>query len=248
MNILTINKSIDKIPKILVPLLEQYKFIPAITSEDSQNMKLFVVSKPSEKLNNLLYLHFGNFINIEVIYVSHSDMDRYLYEVKNTFIIKELVGKIKGEISSSVQYSDWHDSDLPAVKLLIEHLVNNAISSNASDIHIDVTQRSTTVKERIDGFLKEVISLDREVFSPISLAIKLMSNIDISKTQHAHDGRFSITVNNSSYDFRVSIVPTIYGESIVIRILDQQKEIIGLESLGICSGNLEKFKKSHHMV
>lgn len=230
--------NIRNIPDISFAILKENQFIPVIESM-SVKLSILVVNEPTTQIYNLIHIHFGDFEDIEVVYIAQNEMDRYLYDIKNSFEIKKFVHKIKNEISTNTQ-----NTSLPAVQQLIEHLLNNAISSNASDIHIDITDKHTIVKERIDSFLKEVAYLDKDVFNPLSSAIKLLANIDIAKRKYAHDGRFSMLIDNHNYDFRVSTVPTIYGESIVIRILDTQKETIGLNSLGMSSSNLEQFKKS----
>jgi len=88
-----------------------------------------------------------------------------------------------------------------------------------------------------DGILREVFILDIEIYNALASRIKILGNLDISEKRRSQDGRFSMHVNNSRYDFRLSTAPTLHGESIVMRILDQQKILLKVDQLGMNEKN-----------
>jgi len=121
-------------------------------------------------------------------------------------------------------------------------LIDKSITLRASDIHIESLEYSMLIRFRIDGTLKVFYIFEREFFTGISSFIKLVSNLDITQVRLPQDGRFSHERNDKSYDFRVSIMPTINGESIVIRVLDNINIKKDIENLGFSSHIYEKLK------
>lgn len=133
------------------------------------------------------------------------------------------------------------DDDSSAVMKLIVLIIKDAILRRASDIHIEPSVKDMSVRARVDGILIETFVFDLEVYNALSSRIKLLGNLDISERRKAQDGRFGLEVNNGKYDFRLSTTPTLFGESIVMRILDQQKILLKLHELGFENKNLEVF-------
>ncbi len=140
------------------------------------------------------------------------------------------------------------DEMSPVVKL-VDSTILDALGKRASDIHIESTRTGLDIKYRIDGVLyKATESLDMKFQGPIISRIKVMSELDISEKRIPQDGRFKLKVKGRSIDFRVSIIPSIFGEDAVIRILD--KESIGteikklsLDSIGFHPDELARFRK-----
>jgi type II secretory ATPase GspE/PulE/Tfp pilus assembly ATPase PilB-like protein len=129
---------------------------------------------------------------------------------------------------------------------LIELIVKDAVHRHGSDLHIEPNMRSMSVRTRVDGILQETFVFDLDIYTALNSRIKLLGNIDISERRKAQDGRFSLEVEGNKYDFRLSTTPTMFGESIVIRILDQQKILLKLHELGFEGKNLELFNKIIH--
>ena len=134
----------------------------------------------------------------------------------------------------------------PAVVQLIELILESAISKGTSDIHIEATEHYCLVRYRIDGLLQEYFRMEQSIFSPLSSRMKLMSNLDIAEKRKPQDGRFTKIVNGHIFDFRVSTLPTLFGESIVMRILDKSKSMVKLEDAGMNKISYEKFIKGIH--
>ncbi|CAE09678.1 GspE/PulE family protein [Wolinella succinogenes] len=155
--------------------------------------------------------------------------------------IKDLVARIRREIKSGA--GDTGD-DSSSITKLIEVVFSYAISQRASDVHIEANELSCVVRIRIDGIMTESFRFDKDLFAPLASRIKLLSNLDIAEKRKPQDGRFSSVFEGREYDFRVSTLPIITGESIVARILDKSKVLVELEQLGISPLNYERFKKT----
>lgn len=132
--------------------------------------------------------------------------------------------------------------DAPIVKL-VNSLISQAVASRASDIHVEPCEKEVRVRYRIDGVLSEVTQFNKRMQAPIISRFKIMSNLDIAERRMPQDGRIQLSVDNKEIDIRVSSLPTIFGEKIVLRILDKSKGVISLQELGMHHEILTKFKK-----
>jgi len=156
--------------------------------------------------------------------------------------IKGLVSDIRQDLSQQGNSDDSDES--PAVLKLIDIILKSAIFAGASDIHIEATEKSCIVRVRVDGILRQSFTFDKDIFNPLASRMKLLSNLDIAEKRKPQDGRFSTTVSKKDFDFRVSTLPTIYGESIVLRILDKSKAMIKLEDAGMSKFCYDRFSDS----
>ncbi|MEA2028865.1 MAG: GspE/PulE family protein [Campylobacterota bacterium] len=143
------------------------------------------------------------------------------------------------------------EGSAPIVKLT-NSLFFQAIKKGASDIHIENNEKKGEVRFRIDGALKKHIDLDKKIISLVTNRIKVISNLDISEKRIPQDGRTQVTISGKTLDIRVSILPTYYGERIVMRILMQSEHIPTLQDLGFTDKMTEKFysllRHSHGMI
>ncbi len=121
--------------------------------------------------------------------------------------------------------------DAPVVKL-VNMLISKAAADRASDIHIEPTERDLRVRYRIDGVLHEIMRTPRSIMNAVVSRLKIMADIDIAERRRPQDGRISLKVGRRSIDLRVSTLPTIYGEKVVMRILDTSQALLQLEDLG----------------
>ncbi len=120
-----------------------------------------------------------------------------------------------------------------SVVMLVDGIISKAISEHASDIHIEPDEDVLRVRYRVDGVLHEVLSLNRVLHPAIISRIKIMSNIDIAEKRIPQDGRFKIRKDFKDIDFRVSTLPTNYGEKAVLRILDREQALLSLSNIGM---------------
>lgn len=124
------------------------------------------------------------------------------------------------------------NDNLNSIKEFFSLIIKKAVETRSSDIHIESTNKTLLIRFRIDGNLKIFYVLDKEFLKVLSSYIKMLSKLDITQIRLPMDGRFSSFIDNKKFDFRVSTMPTIYGESIVIRVLDNQHILKELEELG----------------
>ena len=133
--------------------------------------------------------------------------------------------------------------DLPVVKI-VDSLVFHAILQNASDIHIEPGEKDLTVRYRIDGLLHDAMVLDKTAGAGITARIKVLSNLKLDEKRLPQDGRFKIEQNGEKISFRVSTLPTFFGEKTVIRILKENAHGFSLETLGFHGEGLERIHNS----
>ncbi|MCM8767609.1 MAG: type II secretion system ATPase GspE [Candidatus Omnitrophica bacterium] len=133
----------------------------------------------------------------------------------------------------------------PVIRI-VNQIIYRAISMRASDIHLQVMESSLKVRYRIDGILHDIFVLPKKYHPPIITRIKIMSNLDIAEKRIPQDGRTSIKVDSKKIDIRISIIPTFFGESVVLRLLDRATFLLSLEQLGFSEDNYEKFNHLIH--
>lgn len=133
----------------------------------------------------------------------------------------------------------------PIVKI-VDVILSNAIEANASDIHIEPSESEVRVRYRIDGILHNSLVVPRHVHAAIVSRIKILSNLKIDESRLPQDGRFHFATGKRSVDLRVSVLPLIYGEKVVMRILDKSTQVPTLEQLGIRGIFLEWVKENIH--
>ena len=135
--------------------------------------------------------------------------------------------------------------EAPVVKLL-QTVFEDATQARASDIHIEPQERRLQIRFRIDGLLHLQTEADSKIASAVVLRLKLMSGLDIAEKRMPQDGRFNVKVRNAAVDVRISTMPTQYGESVVMRLLNQGSGILGLENIGMPDAMLNKVREVIH--
>jgi type IV pilus assembly protein PilB len=133
--------------------------------------------------------------------------------------------------------------EAPIIKL-VNTLVMRALMEGASDVHIEPTEKNIRIRYRVDGLMHDVSNTPLHLLSSIVTRIKVMSKMDISESRLPQDGRFELKVENKVVDVRVSTFPSIYGEAIVMRLLDKTNAIFSLGELGFNETNLQKFEET----
>ncbi|MEA3418873.1 MAG: GspE/PulE family protein [Campylobacterota bacterium] len=178
---------------------------------------------------------------INVAIAKSLQIRKYLQQLEINESIKGLIDDIRKDLSQAG--NDEQDEESPAVLKLINIILRSAIIGKASDIHIEATEKNCSVRERVDGMLRQSFIFDKDIFAPLASRMKLLSNLDIAEKRKPQDGRFSATITNKEFDFRVSTLPTLFGESIVMRILDKTKVMIKLEDAGMSQFCYERFSE-----
>ena len=132
--------------------------------------------------------------------------------------------------------------DAPIVKLA-NLLIRQAVQDRASDIHIEPTERDVRVRYRVDGVLHEVMRSPKQVQNGLVSRLKIMAELNIAEKRVPQDGRVSATIAGRQIDLRVATLPTVYGEKVVMRILDKGTALLELEELGFLPESLERYRK-----
>jgi len=180
-------------------------------------------------------------------------IDRYYTHSIDRGLQEMALGDVPISITSEVPTEDAVDlrelkqqADLPPVVKLINYLLSQAITEAASDIHIEPYEENTKVRFRIDGILHDSTQVSRQLHLAVVSRIKILSNLDIAERRIPQDGGFKVTLGGLEYDFRVSTLPTIYGEKVVLRVLAKEgvTSLHTLESLGFEPEQLEIFKQA----
>ena len=165
--------------------------------------------------------------------------------------LEQILSGLSGDDQSSVtdidESTDLADLQKMAGETAVVQMVNlifaQAVRDGASDIHIEPYEREVKVRYRIDGMLQELIRPPKRMQAALISRIKILGEMNIAERRLPQDGRIKITIAGRPIDVRVSIVPTVFGERCVMRILDKTTALLGLEELGMSPDLLQRFRK-----
>ncbi len=164
------------------------------------------------------------------------------YKIATTMSEEDLdaSGEIEGmSLEDLTEVTD----EAPIVKL-VNYIINKAVADRASDIHIEPQEKDLRVRYRVDGVLHEVMRSPKGTQAAILSRFKIMADMDIAETRKPQDGHCALTTGGHKMDFRVSTLPTVYGERVVLRILRKDSIMMRLEDLGFLPSALERFESS----
>jgi len=178
---------------------------------------------------------------IKIALSTKKQISSYLFKIELKDSVKGLVKKIKDELNSISSIEEQQEAS--SILLLIDVILKACINGRASDVHIEPTEKNCSVRARIDGKLTEVFIFEKMIYPPLASRLKLLANLDIAEKRKPQDGRFSTAVGAREFDFRISTLPILYGESIVMRVLDKQKALVKLEDAGMDTESYHKLLK-----
>ena len=158
--------------------------------------------------------------------------------------LKQELGELPGEFGALFGPSTGQE-DAPVVKLL-QTVFEEALRTRASDIHIEPQEQTLRIRFRIDGVMHVQTETESRIAPALVLRLKLMSGLDISEKRLPQDGRFNVRIRNNSVDVRLSTMPTQYGESVVMRLLNQASGLLGLERLNMPPRILDRLRNAVH--
>ena len=179
------------------------------------------------------------------VYVAESDIlhaiDQYYeYDMSIEGIAQELENQEAGESSEDDLQGDYKN---PVVRF-VDAVLTDAVHQGASDLHFEPEKLFLRIRYRVDGKLFQSRSIHKDYWSAISVRIKIMSGMNIAETRKTQDGRIHTEILGRPIDFRVSSQPTVNGENIVLRILDERHSIVSLDDLGFSNHAVNVIKKS----
>lgn len=243
----------DELSRIPVDLMLKNHFVPL--KRDGRNLHA-AMADPSnlerlDELENALNVRIVPYVAtqgaIDVVLKKGDATQRVLQEAASTFKISLVKETDQGEEVLDLDRLA-SDSDMSPIIKLVDTIVYNAMESRASDIHIEAGDRDVSVKFRIDGALyQKVDPIDIAYHQTLISRIKVMSELDIAERRIPQDGRFRVRYKGRTVDFRVSILPAVFGENCVIRILDKEQiseefKNLSLDVVGFDEDDLRRFR------
>lgn len=243
----------EELAKIPVDLMLRNHFVPL--KRDGRNLHLAMADPTNlellDELENVLNVrivpHVATQGAIDVVLKKGDATQRVLQEAASTFKISLVKETDQGEEVLDLDRLAT-DSDMSPIIKLVDTIIYNAMESRASDIHIEANDRDVAVKFRIDGALyQKVDPIDIAYHQTLISRIKVMSELDIAERRIPQDGRFRVRYKGRTVDFRVSILPAVFGENCVIRILDKEQiseefKNLSLDVVGFDEEDLRRFR------
>lgn len=189
--------------------------------------------------------YFPNNFKINPVYATDVDIldaiDQYHgYEMSIEGILKEVEATDANKINDETQLKGDYKS--PMVRL-VDAILTDAVHRGASDLHFEPEASFLRIRYRIDGKMVQIRSIHKEHWSAIGVRLKIMSGMNIAESRKPQDGRINTEIIGRKIDFRVSTQPTVNGENIVMRILDEKQSILSLEKLGFSERDINLVKK-----
>ncbi len=226
---------------------EHYRMIAY--DRDQNNLKVALVDAENFKaIEAMDFLAQKNKLKVDYALIStfgfnaaFSHYKNFSKEISSALAVKAKEDSTKSDVNlkqdESVQF-EGIVKDAPVAKI-VSVIIRHAIEGGASDIHIEPLSKETRVRYRIDGILHNSLVLPKDIHPAIVARIKVLSNLKLDETRSPQDGRIRLVINNREIDFRVSTMPLLNEEKIVMRVLDTTKGVISLDKLGFIGHNLQ---------
>src|SRR5690348_3703096 len=181
-------------------------------------------------------------LEVQRAVTSRDDIDGLLAQLNR---IDDAIQDESEEEPEEIQVTDLRESadDAPVIKL-VHSIIADAVQRGASDIHFDPAERETRVRFRVDGVVSDSTTVPRRMVPGVVSRIKIMAELDISESRRPQDGRMGLKVDGRQVDIRVLTMPTVNGESVVMRILDKDSVVMDLDALGMAQDERERFTKA----
>jgi type IV pilus assembly protein PilB len=246
----------DLFRSIPVDLMFRYNFVPLqafngtleIALADPRNLNL--IDELAILLERKLQVKVATLSQISDLLKKTEQSQRVLEEVTEGFTLDVVGDEDSQDETLSIDRLTAADSDIAPVIKLVDTTIFNALERRASDIHIETRDQEVAIKYRIDGVLQYAMPpIAKEWHSTIISRIKVMSELDIAERRIPQDGRFRVRYKNRLIDFRVSIMPTIYGEDAVLRVLDKESmsekfSSLNLDVVGFSDHDIVPFRRA----
>src|SRR5437879_8177913 len=231
--------------------LEHWRILPLEIAGD--RLRVAVAGEAAREVLEDLELSYG--VPVELVPVSQ---DELLESIRRTFAasesVVELIKDLDAELgpaadSGDDQLADARDlANQPPVIRFVNLLIREAHDARASDIHLESTREGLSAQFRVDGVLAELPSPHKGLQAAVVSRIKLLAELDIAERRAPQDGRIRVRLEERELDLRVSTVPTLYGESVVLRLLDRGGRPVGLDELGMTPETLDTFRDRKSVV
>jgi type II secretory ATPase GspE/PulE/Tfp pilus assembly ATPase PilB-like protein len=224
-------EAVKRVPK---DIARRYKLLPLIYEPLKARLTVAMADVFNVVALDQVAASLGGEVEVVPMLAGEAEIEKaidqfYGFELSVDGILEEME---TGELDYASIEADADEYSQPVVRL-VNALLSDAVKRGASDIHLEPEEGFLRFRYRIDGVLRQVRSLHRNFWSSIAVRVKVMSGMDIAETRAPQDGRISLTLSGRPIDFRVSTIPTVHGENIVLRILDRQKGLVPIDELGL---------------
>jgi len=227
--------------------LEKHSVLPLFKVRNTMTVAM------SEPSNVFLFEEISRLADcpVQVVAASATDIQAILGQyinAANVFVIDDIIEDVTAdtfeliaEKSDDITNLEGMAGDSPVIKL-VNYLVYSAVKEGASDIHIEPDENRLRVRHRIDGVLYQKMTPPSQMMAPVVSRIKIMAGMDIAERRLPQDGGIHVLMEGRPIDLRVSTLPNLFGEKVVIRIIDNTKALINLETLGFSIDMLKRFR------
>lgn len=232
--------------------------VKAVPETVARKYGLIPVSQSDDRLTIVMTDPLNLVAQDDIRIISGRELDVYfglqndiLGAINSYYITSEVAERAMEEISQETVEEDTHQEEAadeevmraPVVRL-VNSIFSQAVKMGASDIHIEPMEKKVLVRFRKDGELKEIMDIPNSSLAAVTARVKIMSGLNIAEKRVPQDGRFGMVLEKGPIDFRVSLLPIIYGEKMVIRILDRSSVLVTRAQLGFSPRNSELFDKA----
>ena len=257
----SIELNTELVRQIPESLIKTYKFIPirkepkslTIAIFDPTNTRMFDSIKMA---TGFMFIKWVLATKTQILHIINDVLYRPQNVLENV-AIDDLLKDVKLEFSNNESaFSDSivsrtpeanleelkRESDQTAIVTLVHKIILDAVKMRASDIHIECFEKIMQVRYRIDGILYDILPIEASAHQAVISRIKIMANLDITERFMPQDGNFKLRVKNQNIEFRVAILPSIYGQNCTIRVLDSGRVNLNLKTLGFAEDDLHVFE------
>jgi type IV pilus assembly protein PilB len=233
-----------EIPRLINESLAKRHLLIPVKKEDN---KLFVAMADPLNIFAMDDVKIATGLEVEAVIATRQDIlnaiDQYYGKESAEKAVEDFKNQYNFEDLSELDESILNEINNAPVVRLVNSIIRQAVKAKASDIHIEPFEYNVRVRFRIDGELQEIMSPEKSTHSAIVTRIKIMGKMNIAEKRVPQDGRVETGVDGKEVDLRISTLPTVYGEKIVIRILDRSSFLMTKSQLGFSQKNLEIFDK-----
>ena len=242
----------DVIRQIPPQMANAYKFIPLEYDAQSDRMVIALGSADNfravDDLNTLMgfsvIAKIADADQLQTVLERYYDVDpESIGDLLNEIAGDEQLTELEGRGESIDMETIKEMADANPVKRLVNMVLLEAIRNRSSDVHFEPFEDEFKMRYRIDGILYEMMPPPAHIAVAVASRIKVMADLDIAERRLPQDGRIELLVNNNPVDLRVSVLPTMFGESVVLRVLDRSNVSLDLEKLGLREDNIRTFRQ-----
>ena len=242
----------EAIEKVPAQMAKTYRIVPLEYDKGRNNLTVVLDNPTNFRATDDLSTLMGFRVAAKITDPEALENALTKYYQTHEESINELIGEIQGDSflaefegrNQSIDLDELKElSESNPIKKLLNLVLLQAIRDKASDVHFEPFENEYKMRYRIDGVLYEMIPPPKHIAAALSSRIKVMANLDIAERRLPQDGRISLTVQGNPVDLRVSVLPTMFGESVVLRVLDRTQVSLDLEKLGLRQENIKLFRQ-----